>query len=691
MRFEKKRLIIFDLDGTLVDSVPDLALAINDMLKSFGKSCFSEDIIRGWVGNGSLVLVKRALSGNREIDESLDEEFISLAHKRFLDYYAKILTLKTKAYDGVVEVINQLYYLRYTLAIVSNKPYRFIEPILKSIGLDAKFSLILGGDSLSSKKPSPKPLLHCLKELNIESKDAVMVGDSKNDIISAKKAKIDTIALSYGYNYDEDIREYNPTVVLDNFKELRELFTPYKVAIVGGGVSGATLSMILDRVKIKNSLFEKRESLISGPPFCHLHSGGNLYPDIPDSECLKLLEQSIEFARFYPDSIDYRPTILAFPKRAPYEPSEYLNRLKKLQKRYKELVEADSKNRVLGEVEEYFFEFSKETLQEFSKEPLVDEPKTPKDWMVNFANYVDLDKLKFPVFLVAEYGLNLFRVSAIANLSLESAKYSTLKLNHKVKDIKRVVGGFLVDGEFFDYLINSAGFESGIVDDMLGFKRDRFVEFKSAYVTKWQNLGKKLPEIIFHGKRGSSEAMGQFSPYSGDFVQLHSMTKDITLFKDGLAKSTKDSSYPRLPKRLIDILENGWERDFAIERTKRAIDYLSFFIPSFSSATATSTPLYGAQQIPGDNPELRAFEGSFEDRYARSEIVKVSSIIDLARAILKELQRLNIAKKEEFSIDSERINQKELEQKAKKIAKKRDYPEEMGELLIKDYNPNLSL
>jgi len=222
LKFENKKLLIFDLDGTLINSALDLALAVNTMLETLERETFAEDIIHEWVGNGALTLVKRALSGSRTVDESLDEVYVEKALKIFLDYYEKNLCNATVPYPHVITTLKTLK-KKYTLAIVTNKPFAFVSPILKGLKMDGLFKLILGGDSLSEKKPHPMPLLHVCEKLNVSVEASVMVGDSKNDILSAVACGMDSIGVTYGYNYGEDIGVHKPTAILDDFSELLEL------------------------------------------------------------------------------------------------------------------------------------------------------------------------------------------------------------------------------------------------------------------------------------------------------------------------------------------------------------------------------------------------------------------------------------------------------------------------------------
>ena len=220
MQLGNKKLILFDLDGTLVDSVPDLALAVNDMLTTLGRESFDVDVIRSWVGNGAQTLVKRGLCGSSEINENLDEALFVKALDVFLKSYAKNLCVETVTYPNVVSSLQTLKDEGFRLALVTNKPFDFIEPLLKGLGMKGMFELCLGGDSLAVKKPNPEPLLHICKVLGVSVENSLIVGDSKNDILAANSAKMQSIAVSYGYNYGEDISVHNPDYVVDDFAEI---------------------------------------------------------------------------------------------------------------------------------------------------------------------------------------------------------------------------------------------------------------------------------------------------------------------------------------------------------------------------------------------------------------------------------------------------------------------------------------
>ncbi len=267
-----------------------------------------------------------------------------------------------------------------------------------------------------------------------------------------------------------------------------------------------------------------------------------------------------------------------------------------------------------------------------------------------FAQQVDLDKLKFPVLLVQEYGLSAFRLAAIANLAIEKLSSCHLQLNSQVINIEqqittekwRVSYKNLQDSsqthKDFDYVINACGFKSGEIDDMLQAKRQRMVEFKAAYVAYWPQCQGLWPEVVFYGERGTPQGMAQLTPYPDGYFQLHGMTKDITLFKKGLVVSDEHSAQPRLPKRFIKKIEQTWPKQLIHDRTVGSIEHIAQYIAGFSQASVAAKPLFGAQQIPGDDADLRATDVSFHGKhYARTEIVKASSALAAADVILQDL------------------------------------------------------
>ena len=462
------------------------------------------------------------------------------------------------------------------------------------------------------------------------------------------------------------------------------------IAIVGAGVAGASAALYFANLGLNITLFEKEASLVNGPPFCHLHAGGNLYREISDEQCVKLLKQSIDFLRFYPFIVDYRPTVIALPITDPSTPEALFPRLDLLSKEYETLIKKDVKNKVLGESNTYFRHYSKGELLILKEKNIVPRPKTSDEWMIPVAKNIDFKKVQFPLILVQEYGLNLFRLASGLTLALKEISNLTLHSNTIVSNIQEdcksgnwqliYIKEDKTKEAHFDYLINAAGFRSGKIDDLVGVECKSMVEFKAAYISRWESCSDTLwPEVIFHGERGTPRGMGQFTPYPGGYFQLHGMTKDITLYEDGLVANSTVSCQPHLKQNFIEKIEKSWSKEETIERTTSAIKHLAQFIPDFSSATVGSKPLFGAQQIPGDDPTLRVAEVSFPTKgYARCEIVKVSSTLDMLDAITEELIELgyldeNVRGKRKIEV-LEKLQDEEITEYGEKLCEAREYP-----------------
>lgn len=216
-------LVAFDLDGTLIDSVPDLALAVDAALAELGFPAAGEARVRDWVGNGSLVLMERALcysilAGSGKSDPATG--LLERAHAAFLAHYGRDPGAHTRLYPGARECLDALRGRGFTLALVTNKPHAFIAPLLEGLGIAEHFSLCLGGDSLPEKKPHPAPLLHVAAHFEVATEACLMVGDSRHDIAAGKAAGFRTLAVPYGYNHGEPVRQTDPDGVVESLAEL---------------------------------------------------------------------------------------------------------------------------------------------------------------------------------------------------------------------------------------------------------------------------------------------------------------------------------------------------------------------------------------------------------------------------------------------------------------------------------------
>lgn len=460
--------------------------------------------------------------------------------------------------------------------------------------------------------------------------------------------------------------------------------TEKKIAIIGGGIAGSTIAMYLSKFDVEIDLFEQGTSLVNGPPICHLHAGGNLYREISDEQCLALLSESIQTAQFFPHSLNVRPTIIAVPKEDNAKASALLPRLALLQKHYRDVIAHSTSNAVFGSPTDYFRSYNKDELISIAQREATEMPNSMDEWMIPFAKNVDLEQIQYPVILVQEYGLSVFRMASTAYLTLKQQSNVAIHLSTQLRSMEKKEGKwFLNTGKgdavtYYeaDYVINCAGFQTGLVDDMAKQHTTRLVEFKAAYVTHWDNMSSgKWPEVIFHGERSTPKGMAQLTPYPNGYFQLHGMTEEITLFKDGLSKSSCDSAQPKLPEKFITKINIGWEESIQQERTEKAIKHVSQFIQTFENASPKGKPLYGAQQIPGDDITLRTAGLSVNaEGYFRAEIVKASSAIECAKEAAIQMNLTN-----PIHIQHQ-PSEKEVCQLAEKLAKERGYPVELAQI-----------
>ncbi|MDH5784438.1 MAG: phosphoglycolate phosphatase [Chromatiales bacterium] len=221
MSIRKPEMILIDVDGTLVDSVPDLAYCVDEMMKQLDMPVHGEEKVRTWVGNGVERLCRRALIG--QLDGEPDDALFEKAYPIFLALYAENTSKRSCLYPGVEEGLDYLQAQGYKIGCVTNKAAEFTHPLLKDLGIFDRFAIVISGDTLPKKKPDPLPLLHGAEHFGVKPENAMMLGDSMSDVKAARAAGFQIICMSYGYNHGEDIRDYNPDAVIDSMAELKDL------------------------------------------------------------------------------------------------------------------------------------------------------------------------------------------------------------------------------------------------------------------------------------------------------------------------------------------------------------------------------------------------------------------------------------------------------------------------------------
>ena len=206
------RLLVFDLDGTLVDSKEDLANAVNVALESFDLPPLPNPVIYSYVGDGASALIRRALPPEKA------DLLLPAVLDRFLAYYRRHLLDTTRAYPGVVGALRKWAGM-YRMAVLTNKGVAMTREILSGLSLDGHFFEVRGGDSFGTKKPDPEGLLHILREAGVEAQEAIMIGDSRNDVQAGRAAGTVTCGVTYGLGAS-GFAEHPPDFTVDRFPDL---------------------------------------------------------------------------------------------------------------------------------------------------------------------------------------------------------------------------------------------------------------------------------------------------------------------------------------------------------------------------------------------------------------------------------------------------------------------------------------
>lgn len=220
------RAVFFDLDGTLVDSAIDIYHAMNAALATLGRPPVTESQVRCWVGRGAPQLADCVIKFQHQqgpaaqgqpAHDLLQQQQLLAA---FLKHYERHVCVESRIYDGVTGFIQACQAQNLKLACITNKPYQPAHDLLQALDLLSPFQLLLGGDSVTHKKPHPQSLQQALHYFGLQPHQALMIGDSRNDVEAAHAAGMPCFALTYGYNHGEAITDCNPDLVLDSLQQL---------------------------------------------------------------------------------------------------------------------------------------------------------------------------------------------------------------------------------------------------------------------------------------------------------------------------------------------------------------------------------------------------------------------------------------------------------------------------------------
>lgn len=217
------KLVVFDLDGTLIDSRLDLVHSVNAALRHIGRPALAEDVIASYVGDGAPILIQRALGG-----EQVDEAIVRKGLEFFLTYYREHKLDHTTVYPGIAEALAKIQNcgngMSRKLAVLSNKPVGPSRKIVEALGLGQFFTQVYGGNSFATKKPDPEGARRLLDETGVHPEQAAIIGDSHTDIETGRNAGLWTVGVSYGFA-PHTLDEANPDVLIDHPQELTGIFS----------------------------------------------------------------------------------------------------------------------------------------------------------------------------------------------------------------------------------------------------------------------------------------------------------------------------------------------------------------------------------------------------------------------------------------------------------------------------------
>jgi len=208
------RLIIYDLDGTLIDSRHDIANAVNWTLQELSLKPLPVEQISSFVGNGVLNLMRRALTEIQAPEAVSLERSIKLFRRRYSEHLLDV----TRLYPSVRKVLE--FFKDRKQAVLTNKPEDFSHTILRGLGVDSFFFKVMGGDQGFPKKPAPEPVYEILRSADVSPEEAILVGDSATDVETGRNARVKTVAVTYGFGHLEEIKKFQPDGILNDLEEL---------------------------------------------------------------------------------------------------------------------------------------------------------------------------------------------------------------------------------------------------------------------------------------------------------------------------------------------------------------------------------------------------------------------------------------------------------------------------------------
>jgi len=213
------KAVIFDLDGTLVDSAPDLMLATNHVLSRLERRAITMDEVRSFVGHGARALIARGCSAT---GDAIDEKTLDFYFAEFLRFYERNIAVNSVAFPGVINLLKRCVAKSLKMGVCTNKLEGLSVRLLQALDMEKYFGAIVGPDTLKIAKPHPAPYLETMKRLGVPAKDSIMIGDSETDVLTARAVGVPVIGVTFGYT-QKPVATYNPDYLVSHFDEIWDI------------------------------------------------------------------------------------------------------------------------------------------------------------------------------------------------------------------------------------------------------------------------------------------------------------------------------------------------------------------------------------------------------------------------------------------------------------------------------------
>lgn len=399
------------------------------------------------------------------------------------------------------------------------------------------------------------------------------------------------------------------------------------IYIIGGGISGCVTAIQLSKRSrsLNIHLFEKQSDILTGPPFCHLHAGGMLYPMISFQESEQLLYDSLEFAGIFNDCLEKRPTIIAYKKNTQYNIGKLILKCKMMKYCYTNWSKSNAGKLPIGSIDNYFEMYTREDLINFKNGVRSIENKVHDPYVEKFAHYLkNVDDIQYPFISVNEYGINLESVKCKIKSIIKNSDNIFLYTNTQISLDN------LVNNDQ-NIIINAAGYNTNSILNLPN-NNDYFLELKSSWVIKNKiEIDPYFPEIAIIGERNTPNGMLQITPLANNCYQIHCMKDDITLFSNGCVFSDKISEFY---KQFNNIIQNNkFNEQIIITRTSNAQREICKLFNGFDNSEIVMNPLWGIQRIPGNINSKRNWSVLQKKNYIEIHLVKGISSISVAKQI----------------------------------------------------------